>query len=82
MTNPTLNEQRRIVAYLDSVQVWLASHKGMISLRELRSQTGEGIAPVLWADAATVRAATIGGRSRESCEDGIESLNETRDNQF
>ena len=33
--------QRRIVAYLDSVQARLASHKGMISLRELQSATGE-----------------------------------------
>jgi len=24
-------------------QAWLASHKGMISLRELRSQTGEDL---------------------------------------
>lgn len=47
---PHLNfdEQRRIVAYFDSVrlsrdlrQVRLASHKGMISLRELQSQTQE-----------------------------------------
>jgi hypothetical protein len=36
-----LNEERRILAYLDSVQAWLASHKGMISLRELQSQTQE-----------------------------------------
>ena len=34
-------EQRRIVAYLDSIQARLASHKGMISLRELQSATGE-----------------------------------------
>ena len=38
---PPLDEQRRIVAYLDSVQARLASHKGMISLRELQSATGE-----------------------------------------
>ena len=29
-----------VVAYLDSVQARLASHKGMISLRELQSATG------------------------------------------
>lgn len=44
----SLDEQRRIVAYLDSFsltrdlrQARLASHKGMISLRELQSATGE-----------------------------------------
>ncbi len=35
------DEQRRTVAYLDSVEARLASHKGMISLREVQSQTGE-----------------------------------------
>jgi len=42
------DEQRRIVAYLDSFslmrdlrQARLASHKGMISLWELQSATGE-----------------------------------------
>ena len=39
--NERLDKQRRIVAYLDSVQARLASHKGMISLRELQSATGE-----------------------------------------
>ena len=41
-------KQRRILAYLDSFpltrdlrQAWLASHKGMISLRELQSETQE-----------------------------------------
>jgi hypothetical protein len=34
-------EQRRIVAYLDNVQARLASRKGMISLREIQSATGE-----------------------------------------
>jgi hypothetical protein len=45
-------EQRRIVAYLDSFsltrdlrQARLASHKGMISLRELQSATGEELRP-------------------------------------
>ena len=44
----------RIVAYLDSFplkrdlrQVRLASHKGMISLRELQSQTGEELSALL-----------------------------------
>jgi hypothetical protein len=36
-----LDEKRYIVVYLDSIQVRLASHKEMISLRELQSQTGE-----------------------------------------
>jgi len=40
-------EQRRIVAYLDSVQAWLASHKGMISLRELQSATGDELSALL-----------------------------------
>jgi restriction endonuclease S subunit len=35
-----LDEQRRIVAYLNNVQARLASHKGMISLREVQSATG------------------------------------------
>ncbi len=39
--NERLDKQRRIVAYLDSVQARLASHKGMISLREVQSATGE-----------------------------------------
>ena len=49
-----------IVAYLDSVQARLASHKGMISLREphkgviLQSATGEELSA--WADVVTVRA--------------------------
>jgi hypothetical protein len=42
-----INEQRRIVAYLDSVQARLASHKGMISLRELQSATGEELSALL-----------------------------------
>jgi type I restriction enzyme S subunit len=37
--NERLDEQRRIVAYLDSVQARLAS------LRELQSQTGEELRP-------------------------------------
>jgi hypothetical protein len=40
------DEQRRIMAYLDSVQARLASHKGMISLRELQSATGEEFRPL------------------------------------
>jgi len=40
------NEQRRIVTYLDSVQARLASHKGMVSLRELQSATGEELRPL------------------------------------
>ncbi len=40
-----LDEQRRIVAYLDNVQAWLASHKGMISLRELQSAMGDELRP-------------------------------------
>jgi hypothetical protein len=46
------DEQRRIVAYLDSFplardlrQARLASHKGMISLRELQSASGEELRP-------------------------------------
>jgi len=39
--NERLDEQRRIVACLDNVQARLASRKGMISLRELQSATGE-----------------------------------------
>ena len=35
------NEQRRIVAYLDSVQAWLAS------LRELQSASGEELSTLL-----------------------------------
>jgi hypothetical protein len=48
-----LGGQWRIVAYLDSVQARLASHKGMISLREphigviLQSQTGEELDALL-----------------------------------
>ena len=34
-----LDEQRRIVAYLDNVQAWLAS------LREVQSATGEELRP-------------------------------------
>ena len=41
------DEQRRIVMYLDSVQARLASHKGMISLRELQSATGEELDALL-----------------------------------
>jgi hypothetical protein len=41
------NRQRRIVACLDSVQARLASHKGMISLRELLSATGEELSALL-----------------------------------
>jgi hypothetical protein len=49
-----LDEQRRMVAYLDSFllardlrQARLASHKGMISLRELQSQTQEELDALL-----------------------------------
>jgi hypothetical protein len=42
-----MNKQWRIVAYLDSVQARLASHKGMISLRELQSATGEELSALL-----------------------------------
>ena len=52
--NERLDEQGRIVAYLDSFpptrdlrQARLASHKGMISLRELQSQTGEELSALL-----------------------------------
>ena len=41
------DEQPHIVAYLDSVQARLASHKGMISLRELQSATGEELSALL-----------------------------------
>ena len=41
------NEQRRIVTHLDSVQRRLESHKGMISLRELQSQTQEELDALL-----------------------------------
>jgi hypothetical protein len=41
------NERLRIVAYLDGVQARLASHKGMISLRELQSATGEELSALL-----------------------------------
>jgi type I restriction enzyme, S subunit len=47
MTEKSLDKQRRIVAYLDSVQARLASHKGMISLRELQSQTQEELDALL-----------------------------------
>ena len=40
-------KQRRIAAYLDNVQTWLASHKGMISLRKLQSATGEKLDALL-----------------------------------
>jgi len=40
-------EQPRIVAYLDSVQAQLASHKGMISLRELQSASGEELSVLM-----------------------------------
>ena len=42
-----LDEQRRIVVYLDSVQARLVSHKGMISLRELQSETQEELDALL-----------------------------------
>ena len=42
-----LDEQRRIVAYLDSIQARLASHKGMISLRELQSASGEELSALM-----------------------------------
>ena len=45
LMNPS--KQRRIVAYLDSVQALLASHKEMISLRELQSATGEELSALL-----------------------------------
>ena len=35
------------VAYLDSIQARLVSHKGMISLRELQSATGEELSALL-----------------------------------
>ena len=48
------DEQRRIVAYLDNFslkrdlrQARLASHKEMISLRELQSATGEELSALL-----------------------------------
>ena len=51
-TEKSRDERRRIVAYLDSFplsrdlrQARLASHKGMISLRELQSATGEELRP-------------------------------------
>ena len=44
-TKKSFDERRRIVAYLDSIQARLASHKGMISLRELQSATGEELRP-------------------------------------
>jgi hypothetical protein len=53
MTNP-LDEQRRIVAYLDSFslmrdlrQARLAPPSGMISLRELQPATGEELSALL-----------------------------------
>ncbi len=45
--NERLDEQRRIVAYLDNVHARLASHKGMISLREVQSATGEELGALL-----------------------------------
>ena len=48
-----LDKQRRIAASLDSVHARLASHKGMISLREphkgviLQSATGEELSALL-----------------------------------
>ena len=42
-----LNERQRIVMYLNSVQARLASHKGMISLRELQSATWEELDALL-----------------------------------
>ena len=36
-----------MTAYLDSVQARLASHKGMISLRELQSAAGEELDALL-----------------------------------
>jgi type I restriction enzyme S subunit len=42
-----ISEQQCIVAYLDSVQARLASHKGIISLRELQSATGEELDALL-----------------------------------
>ena len=36
-----------IAAYLDSIKARLASHKGMISLRELQSATGEELTALL-----------------------------------
>ena len=50
---PSLDEQRCVVVYLDSVYARLASHKGVI----LQSAAGGGVA---LADVAAVRAATIG----------------------
>ena len=47
----SLDEQRRIVAYLDSVQARLASHKGMISLAGVTVRYGGGV-----VRAVTVRA--------------------------
>jgi hypothetical protein len=35
------------MAYLDNVQARLASHKGMISLREVQSATGEELSALL-----------------------------------
>ena len=40
-------KQQLIVTYLDSVQARLVSHKGMISLRELQSATGEELSALL-----------------------------------
>jgi len=42
-----LDAQRRIVTCLDSAQARLASHKGMISLRELQSAAGEELGALL-----------------------------------
>jgi hypothetical protein len=42
-----MNEQRHIMMYLDSVQARLASHRGMISLRELQSAVGEELGALL-----------------------------------
>jgi hypothetical protein len=46
-TEKSLYKRRYIVAYRNSVQARLASHKGMISLRELQSQTGEELDALL-----------------------------------
>jgi hypothetical protein len=40
-------EQRRIVAYPDDIQARLASHKGMMSLRQLQSAGGGGVGRVV-----------------------------------
>ena len=54
--NERLDDQRRIVEYLDSFSLKRDLRQArLVAVRELQSAAAGGVAPVLWADVVTVR---------------------------